>query len=60
MKNSDIFLPTFGYDMVVSITQDTINKQLAHLASKDIGVIKTRYLNSYHHRTSTELANNSL
>jgi len=41
MKNTDIFLPSEGYDMVVSVTQKTINDQIAILANPDIGIIKT-------------------
>jgi hypothetical protein len=44
MKNTDVFSPMFGYDMIVSITEKTINDQLKHLANPDIGVIKTRYI----------------
>ncbi|KAK6352477.1 hypothetical protein TWF730_009302 [Orbilia blumenaviensis] len=39
MKNTDIFSPIFGYDMVVAVTEGTINEQLAYLA--DLGTIKT-------------------
>ncbi|KAK3672969.1 hypothetical protein LTR78_007079 [Recurvomyces mirabilis] len=41
MKNTDIFSPNEGYDMVVSVTQKTINDQIAILANPDIGIIKT-------------------
>lgn len=42
MKNSDVFTSS-GYDMVVAVTQKSINDQIKHLANPDIGVIKTRY-----------------
>lgn len=31
-----------GYDMVVAVTQKSINDQLAHLANPDIGTINTK------------------
>lgn len=42
MKNSDVFTSS-GYDMVVSVTQKSVNDQLIHLAHPDIATIKTRY-----------------
>lgn len=46
MKNTDIFNPSEGYDMVVAITQKTINDQFIHLSRLDPPVIKTRYVGS--------------
>ncbi|KAK5451905.1 hypothetical protein LTS15_007628 [Exophiala xenobiotica] len=43
MKNNDIFTAE-GYDMVVCITQQSINDQLAHMANPDIGSIKTDFI----------------
>ncbi|KAH8649747.1 hypothetical protein BGZ60DRAFT_534627 [Tricladium varicosporioides] len=40
MDNINIFT-TFGYDMVVAITQQSINQQIKHLANPDVGTIKT-------------------
>ena len=42
MKNTDIFT-SGGYDMVVAVTQKSINDQIAHLANPDIGTINTKY-----------------
>lgn len=43
MKDTDIFT-SGGYDMVVAITQKSINDQIAHLAKPEVGVIKTEYV----------------
>ncbi|KAJ6113507.1 hypothetical protein N7523_006824 [Penicillium sp. IBT 18751x] len=40
MKVNDVFTSA-GYDMVVAVTQKSINDQLNHLANPDIGTIKT-------------------
>ncbi|KAI1644579.1 uncharacterized protein F4817DRAFT_318734 [Daldinia loculata] len=43
MKNSDVFTSS-GYDMVVSVTQKSVNDQLIHLAHPDIATIKTSFI----------------
>jgi len=41
IKNTDVFSSLFRYDMIVAITEKTINDQLKHLANLDVGVIRT-------------------
>ena len=43
MDNTQVFT-TFGYDMVVAVTQKSINEQLKHLAGPDVRTIKTTYV----------------
>jgi len=41
MENTFVFSDAAGYDMVVAVTEKTINDQIATLASPDVGIIKT-------------------
>lgn len=41
MDNNFVFSDAVGYDMVVAITEKTINDQIKTLASSDVGIIKT-------------------
>ncbi|KAI1802876.1 hypothetical protein F4811DRAFT_572527 [Daldinia bambusicola] len=53
MKNSDVFTSS-GYDMVVSVTQKSVNDQLIHLAHPDIGIIKTSFILSVKYDEPTD------
>ncbi|KAK6949364.1 hypothetical protein Daesc_009439 [Daldinia eschscholtzii] len=53
MKNSDVFTSS-GYDMVVSVTQKSVNDQIIHLANPDIGTIKTSFILSMEYDEPTD------